>query len=427
MYVTISGPGREGTPRLTPCQQARLNATAHDHDEIQSWLIRQLNLRIDAREKAKIVQRVSELTIRFKNLEPQQARALRSRLNNPADNLGRLFDCELHHKTRERLRKLLDTRAALPNGGRRIPPSPPPPPSPSPKKQPPPSPKKQPPRIIFDPPPRLPRIRIRIPDLLEHARRLLEFLQVAGLTVGIVMTLIALAAAIKAVERALITFAMIGVTKYLVYDLATGKLSLEQPPDASYETMRRIARASMAVDELAKLQNALRELQRLDERALERLEQLPPVLTPDSGVPRSGPPDAGPPPGDGGEVPRRRRTVTGYHGAKGDAILGILSSGRMRPQGGMVWLNLGDYRQSYEHGGDRKRGASFVAEVQVTYDPAVVTEERKPTAGIPHTLVLRTREALAASVLRMYRRRRTEEGRAEDVFEGRAAIEAALR
>jgi hypothetical protein len=99
----------------------------------------------------------------------------------------------------------------------------------------------------------------------------------------------------------------------------------------------------------------------------------------------------------------------------------------MLPADGMIWLNLGDYRSSYQHGGDRKRRASFVAEVQVTFDPSAVREERISTREIPLILVLHSGTALPAAVTRVFRRSRTEHGTAEDVLVGAPAIEAALR
>ena len=176
--------------------------------------------------------------------------------------------------------------------------------------------------------------------------------------------------------------------------------------------------------EWPRLEQALQRLHRLDQQAMELLKQRSPAQT---AQPASSSRDAPPPSEDDSRQPRRRRTVTGYHGTHGDAILGILRRGAMQPARGMIWLNTGDYRHSYQHGGDRRRHASFVAEIQVTFDPSAVREERRSTPLIPNTLVLHSETALPATVTRVFRRSRTEHGVTEDVLVGATAIEAALR
>jgi hypothetical protein len=413
-------------PRLTVCERAR--QAARGRDDPSSRLIELLKRPIAKHEQHKIDQRVQDITSLFRSLSPEQKAALRYRLNDPADALGRFFDCELDRRFRRRLRGMLDVPRVQPTPVRATAPAtgpvwrPPPDrvsrfrytndrPTEQTERDRPPPPKEHRRR-----PPKLPRIRhIPVREILDHARRVLEALRVAGYTGG---TVTGLAATIADVAPLLGT---LGVTSYLVYDLASGTLGVNAKL-ITHRGEQYILNQAARRPEWRRVEQALQKLHRLDERALERLEQRQPVLAPDAGAS-----DGGPPPGDGGNEPRRRRTVTGYHGANGDAILGILSNGRIWSRGGKVWLNLGDHRRSYMHGGDRKRGANFVAEVQVSYDPALVKEERKSTAGILDTLVLHTSESLPTTVTRMFRRRMTEEGRAEDVFEGRAAIEAALR
>ena len=77
----------------------------------------------------------------------------------------------------------------------------------------------------------------------------------------------------------------------------------------------------------------------------------------------------------------------------------------MNPDSGQIWLNLGDYRDSYNHGGDRRRRANYVAELQLTYDTPLVTEVRRSTPGVPHTLELHTTGPVATTILRVFRRR----------------------
>jgi outer membrane protein OmpA-like peptidoglycan-associated protein len=137
---------------------------------------------------------------------------------------------------------------------------------------------------------------------------------------------------------------------------------------------------------------------------------------PPAGVPDETPPDGGPP----DEEPGERRTITGFHGSPGDGILGMMDSNSMEASDfGYVWLNVGDYRESYMHGVDGDRQASFVVEVQLTYDPATVPVTRGETRGVRQSVRLTTTDPLPCTVLRMFRRVRQDdedEPYREDVF-----------
>jgi hypothetical protein len=95
----------EETAPADPCAQARANARGDDPASTQ--LVSALLRPIAAHDATRIAQRVDELTRLFTSLDPTARAAMRRRLNDPADDLARLFDCELHHETRRRLRALL--------------------------------------------------------------------------------------------------------------------------------------------------------------------------------------------------------------------------------------------------------------------------------------------------------------------------------
>jgi hypothetical protein len=251
----------------------------------------------------------------------------------------------------------------------------------------------------------------------------LEALLAVGITVGIV---VALSAAIAEVKALLAGFGVFGVTGSLLYDVRTGRLGFVPSEGAHHTELHRRARAMQSPD-WRKLENALQRLHRLDELGLDRLKASQPVPRTGARPPEAAPRHGSPPASDDGDEPPRRRIVKGFHGANGDAILSILRSGRIQPRRGAIWLNLGDHRASFQHGGDRKRGATFVAEIQVSFDPARVSEDRSPTPGIPLSLRLITTEAQAAAITRMFRRRRVAGKIVEDILHSAAAIEAALR
>jgi hypothetical protein len=88
------------------CAQARAQARGTDPASIR--LVELLKEPLASHDFAGIERRVRELTGLLTALDPQQKAALRQRLIDPNDALGRFFDCELHRETRRRLRALLE-------------------------------------------------------------------------------------------------------------------------------------------------------------------------------------------------------------------------------------------------------------------------------------------------------------------------------
>ena len=105
------------------------------------------------------------------------------------------------------------------------------------------------------------------------------------------------------------------------------------------------------------------------------------------------------------------RVVRAFHGAKGDAILGIIESGKMNPDAsGKLFLARNDYSSAFMHGGDSKRKASFVIEVELTFSTSTVDQSNVPTWGVDDTMLLRTNASVSASVLRLFIRKPDGEG-----------------
>ena len=260
--------------RSRVCEAAR--RAARPHDAASATLISLLERPIAEHQRARIAQRVRELRRLFDRLSVDEACRLRTRLNDRGDALARFFDCELSRALRVDLRARLERscRRARPDRsavGPRTPDIPPTPPV-GPRKPdwwtrvwpPPPPPKRE--REHWPPPIRDPKIRI--PELLDHARRVLEALVAAGITVGIVA---ALAAAIAEVKALLAGFGVLGVTGSLLYDVRTCRLGFIPREGAHHTELHRRARAMQSPD-WRKLENALQRLHRLDERGLDRLK-----------------------------------------------------------------------------------------------------------------------------------------------------------
>ena len=114
-----------------------------------------------------------------------------------------------------------------------------------------------------------------------------------------------------------------------------------------------------------------------------------------------------------------------YHGANGDAILGIIARAAMEPHDGKVFFARHRWESLFMHGADRKRNASFVVKVQVSI-PAQAIRRRIETPGVLDTFVVETKSVLPAQVLERYVRRPTEDGFRLQHFVGLAAIRAQL-
>jgi hypothetical protein len=257
------------------CEAAR--RAAKSHDAASATLISLLERPIAGHQTARIAQRVRELRRLFDRLSVDEACLLRTRLNDRGDALARFFDCELSTALRADLRARLErscrrARSDPSTVGPRSPNIPPTPPVGPPRKPdwwkriwPPPPP---PEGIREQWPPRIKDPKIRIPELLDHARRVLEALLAAGITVGIVA---ALAAAIAEVKALLAAFGVFGVTGSLIYDVKTGRLGFIPLEGAHHTELHRRARAMQSPD-WRKLENALQRLHRLDERGLDQLK-----------------------------------------------------------------------------------------------------------------------------------------------------------
>jgi hypothetical protein len=102
------------------------------------------------------------------------------------------------------------------------------------------------------------------------------------------------------------------------------------------------------------------------------------------------------------------RVVTAFHGSEGDGILGIISTGMMRPSraGGIF---LGMQHGLFLHGGDTSRKAAFVIQVELTFKPEQIETERKSTYGVDDTLLLKTPQEVHTRVIKLIVRRPTGE------------------
>jgi hypothetical protein len=273
--------GEEFTPRLTICQQARLAATAED--DIQARLIEQLKLPIRGDERAKIVQRVRVLVALFEALDPAQKASLRGRLNRPGDPLAQFFDCELSRGFRARLRALLEappgpvTTTTVPVPPiEPVPPDPvkgvPPPVVPVPPVPPdPPIPPIPPPGPIPFPVPK--NEKVKVTELLDSAKSLIQRLLAAGLAAA------ALIAAVTAVEELLAKLSALRITSSLVYDVVTGELDFSNPDYNDLTEQRRRHRARNS-QEWPSLKDALGKMYRLSEALLDLLHDQQPINVP---------------------------------------------------------------------------------------------------------------------------------------------------
>jgi RHS repeat-associated protein len=117
-----------------------------------------------------------------------------------------------------------------------------------------------------------------------------------------------------------------------------------------------------------------------------------------------------------------RRVLTGFHGTKGENVLGIIDKGGFIPKEGKVWL--GDAPgPTFQYGADPAHGASFSLEVEVPADGLKV--ERISAPHIPNTTVIHSSELVPATVKRMFVRTPDGEGGfAVQVIEGIDAIRA---
>jgi len=98
-----------------------------------------------------------------------------------------------------------------------------------------------------------------------------------------------------------------------------------------------------------------------------------------------------------------------YHGAKGDNILGILSTGVIKPNKvHEVFFSEFTPASVLMHGADSTRGAAFAIKVDVII-PERARQIRLVTPGVRDTLKVVTTEPLSARVMEMTVRTREED------------------
>jgi hypothetical protein len=97
-----------------------------------------------------------------------------------------------------------------------------------------------------------------------------------------------------------------------------------------------------------------------------------------------------------------------YHGTNGDAILGIIDSGMIKPNHGRIFFSEWNWQSVLMYGPDFKRNAAFAVRLKVHIPE--VGRFATSTPGVADTLVVMTRLSLRAEVLELYIRRPTPDG-----------------
>lgn len=98
-----------------------------------------------------------------------------------------------------------------------------------------------------------------------------------------------------------------------------------------------------------------------------------------------------------------------YHGTSGNAILGIIDSGSIKPHEGKVFFSEWNWQAVLMHGADRDRGAAFAVRMKVDI-PEDAGTIATSTAGVADTLIVITARPLRAEVLELYIRKPTPDG-----------------
>jgi hypothetical protein len=100
-----------------------------------------------------------------------------------------------------------------------------------------------------------------------------------------------------------------------------------------------------------------------------------------------------------------------FHGANGDKILHIIENETMIPDSNDdLYFEETNFNNSFMHGVDSKRKASFVLKVSVDLSNLHFTRTSKP--GNPNTLIVKSKSAVSVKVLALYVRK----GNREDGF-----------
>ena len=93
-----------------------------------------------------------------------------------------------------------------------------------------------------------------------------------------------------------------------------------------------------------------------------------------------------------------------FHGASGDAILGIIDAGAMHPGADRkIYFSKWGWEHVLMHGADRRRAAAFVIKLKVQI-PLGAQTYRTATPGVPDTFVIETTEPVRAEVLELVAR-----------------------
>jgi hypothetical protein len=113
-----------------------------------------------------------------------------------------------------------------------------------------------------------------------------------------------------------------------------------------------------------------------------------------------------------------------FHGATGDEILSIMSSGTMRPNGeGEIFFDEFSHERALQHGADLRRKLTFAAKMLVHIGEDVTTA-RRSVPGNPHALVIHATKTVPVRVLELYVRR--PRGDCLEVYSGEPEIRRIL-
>lgn len=120
------------------------------------------------------------------------------------------------------------------------------------------------------------------------------------------------------------------------------------------------------------------------------------------------------------------QTITVFHGADGDKIIHILSSGRIpKSSDGWTYLNAGSMADAFFHGADTRRKKSFVLQVVVTLPSEPGSVERTSTPGVRNTIKVKGDAPVRVEM--MYTRVGTRGEFAVETIRGDAQIRAYLK
>jgi hypothetical protein len=93
-----------------------------------------------------------------------------------------------------------------------------------------------------------------------------------------------------------------------------------------------------------------------------------------------------------------------FHGADGDAILGIIRDGSMHPAADHLIFYSARLEDVFQHGGDRKRNACFGFKAKITL-PAGASQKRAALDGNPLAIVVTSTLPVPTQIFELYVRR----------------------